>query len=121
MKKILLVTNYFLVKGMVESSPVNPEDCEILVVEDTDTALGILQEQRFSAVILTELVPGNWQDLINGTEEVEHLNMIVFRVGLDETSEPFVVKAKVFASVHGRTKQDDPNSLRSKLAELLGK
>lgn len=61
-----------------------------------------------------------WQRVLSNIRPDLKARTILFRVGLDETIEPYETDEPIFASVHGRRKPEDEKSLQFALSKILG-
>ncbi len=121
MAKIVICARTIAVENMIRAAI--PEGKHWIVASRDPSAKMQIMEMDGGpdAIILSDVVhdPEGWKNALQNFDPHEVRVTILVRAGLDESTEPYETDQPIFASVHGRTEDGEPNSLKSKIAELI--
>ncbi len=119
MKKLLIVSR------LAAPLPIEHlDDVEVIQVRTIDEMKRALDQEHPDAIVLTDaLAEGEeWEAALAKITVREMRRTILLRIDNDsKEKEPYMTNAPVFASVLGSLGLDDPESVITKLDELLGK
>lgn len=123
MAKVLIVSDNAIVQAMIATQLPIPDKGkhDISYARSSGSMHRMLEEDdTFDCIILTDMLEGgNWNDALIRITPREKKMTVVFFTELGDERAPRPSDEKVFGFAYGRVPEDDPESLKSKLAELL--
>lgn len=122
MKKILVILNSQSIVGRGIVSTVFSHDDKLSCVSTRAEAKEMLEAEEFDAIILSDFLPESESltDILELISLEERQKTIVFWAELHEGNDPRKITS-VFANAYGRRDESDPDSLESRVKELLAR
>lgn len=125
MKKVLAIVSSGVgaeaaARGVAKSAGVSENN--FLIARNWKEAHELLEKHGVDAILLCDVLDQGltWEAVAAEMLPSEKRRTILFRVGLDESIEPYEVRGHSFyASVHGRTREEKPESPTKTLERLL--
>lgn len=125
MKKVLAIVSSGVgaeaaARGVAKSAGVSEHN--LLIARNWKEAHELLEKHGVDAILLCDVLDQGltWEAVAAEMLPSEKRRTILFRVGLDETTEPHEAKGhRFYASVHGRTREEKYESPGNTLKRLL--
>jgi hypothetical protein len=108
---------------MVRAALHEPDAHLVVSASTIKDAYRELEDGNFDAIVLADVLddsdPRAFFNIIAGLSMRNRARTILFHVGHEDNATEFPLGGGFFASVHGRTEDDDENSLVRRLAQLV--